>query len=161
MDINDKVREKAGEKAAAYINIKPRTELQVKTYLKGKGYEDEVIQEVILHMKEYHYIDDFQYAEMYFRYGFEKGRGISRIKRELSEKGISAEIIDMAYEELDEMPDQTDMAMDIARSMIRGVDVDELDYDAKQRLKAKIGRRLMSRGFSSDIVYKIIGRLVK
>ena len=160
MDIREKLLEKAAEKAASYINIKPRTAYQVKKYLKDKGYEDDVITEVVDQLKEYHYIDDMEYSLMYFRYGFEKGRGVSRIKRELSEKGVSSEVIDLAYEELDDVPDQFDMAMEIGRSVVAGIDMVELDYDAKQRLKGKLGRRLMSRGFSSEIVYKVIGRLV-
>ncbi|MBQ3520700.1 MAG: RecX family transcriptional regulator [Firmicutes bacterium] len=133
----------------------------MKSYLKGKGYEEDVIDDVIEQMKEYHYIDDYQFAEMYFAYGFEKGRGVSRIRRELAEKGVSSDIIDMVYEDLEEMPDETEMAMEIAEPMVSGIDIDELDYDAKQKLKAKIGRRLMSRGFNSDVAFKVIGRLVK
>ncbi|MBQ3185238.1 MAG: RecX family transcriptional regulator [Firmicutes bacterium] len=133
----------------------------MKSYLKGKGYEEDVIDDVIEQMKEYHYIDDYQFAEMYFAYGFEKGRGVSRIRRELAEKGVSSDIIDMVYEDLEEMPDETEMAMAIAEPIINGIDMDELDYDARQKLKAKIGRRLMSRGFNSDVAYKVIGRLVK
>lgn len=154
-------REKAAQQAAGYINIKPRTELQMKTYLKGKGYDDDIIDEVTEQLKEYHYIDDYQYAEMYFRYGFEKGRGVSRIRRELYEKGVAADVIEMAYEDLEDIPDQTEMAMEVALPMISCIDLESLDYDDKQKLKAKIGRRLMSRGFSSDIAYKVIGRLVK
>lgn len=159
--IGEKVVEKAAEKAAAYINIKPRTAYQVKTYLKGKGYEEDVIEQVIAQLKEYGYVNDLKYAEMYFEYGFEKGRGVSRIRRELSEKGVSSELIDMAYEELEEVPDQTEMAMEIADSILRGIDTAELDYDEKRKLQAKIGRRLMSRGFSSDVAYKVIQRVVK
>ena len=155
------VREKAAKHAASYVNIKPRTAFQMKSYLKGKGYEEDVIDDVIEQMKEYHYIDDYQFAEMYFAYGFEKGRGVSRIRRELAEKGVSSDIIDMVYEDLEEMPDETEMAVAIAEPIINGIDMDELDYDARQKLKAKIGRRLMSRGFNSDVAYKVIGRLVK
>ena len=161
MDINDKILEKAAEKAASYINIKPRTAMQVRKYLKDKGYEDDVVSQVVEQLKEYRYIDDQRYAEMYFSYGFEKGRGVLRIKRELAEKGVSSDIIEMAYEELEEIPDQLEMAMTIAGSVISGIDIEELDHDAKQKLKAKIGRRLMSRGFSSDTAYKVIGKLVK
>ena len=155
------VREKAAQHAASYVNIKPRTAFQMKSYLKGKGYEEDVIDDVIEQMKEYHYIDDYRFTEMYFAYGFEKGRGVSRIRRELAEKGVSSDIIDMVYEDLEEMPDETEMAMEIAEPMVSGIDMDELDYDARQKLKAKIGRRLMSRGFNSDVAYKVIGRLVK
>ena len=155
----EKLLEKASEKAASYINIKPRTEYQMKKYLKEKGFEEEVVTEVINQLKEYHYIDDIEYASMYFRYGFEKGRGVERIKRELAEKGVRSDDIAIAYEDLEEVPDQMEAAMEIARSVISGIDLDELDYDEKRKLQAKIGRRLMGRGFSSDVVYKAVNRL--
>lgn len=160
MDIMEKNIEKAAERAVSYINIKPRTAYQVKKYLKDKGYEEDVIAEVTDQLKEYRYIDDMEFSLMYFRYGFEKGRGVSRIKRELSEKGVSSDIIDIAYEELEDIPDQFEMAMEIGHGAVAGIDIKELDFDVKQKLKAKIGRRLMSRGFSSDVVYKVIGRLI-
>ena len=160
MDIMEKNIEKAAERAVSYINIKPRTAYQVKKYLKDKGYEEDVIAEVTDQLKEYHYIDDMEYSLMYFRYGFEKRRGVSRIKRELSEKGVSSDVIDIAYEELEDIPDQFELAMEIGHGAVAGIDIKELDFDAKQKLKAKIGRRLMSRGFSSDVVYKVIGRLI-
>lgn len=160
MDNNEQIFEKASEKAAAYINIKPRTEFQVKKYLKDKGFEEDVANLVAKQLKEYHYIDDLQYAEMYFRYGFEKGRGTVRIKRELAEKGVASDIIELAYEELEDIPDQIEMAMAIVEDSIKGIDLEELDYDAKRKLQAKVGRKLMSRGFSSDVVYKVLGRLI-
>lgn len=157
----DKIREKAAEKAASYVNIKPRTVHQVEKYLKDKGYEEEVISEVIDQLKEYRYLDDLEYSLMYFQYGFDKGRGISRIKRELAEKGVASEVIEMAFEELEEVPDQTEAAIRIAEPMVIGVELDQMEHDEKRKLQAKIGRRLMSRGFSSDVIYKVIGRLVK
>ncbi len=160
METREKIVEKAAERAASYINIKPRTAWQVKRYLKEKGYEDEVISEVVDQLKEYRYIDDLEFSLMYFRYGFEKGRGISRIRRELAEKGVSSETIDIAYEELEDIPDQMEMAMEIGRGVIAGIDTDDMDFDTKRKLQAKVGRRLMSRGFSSDVVYKVIGRLM-
>lgn len=159
MDIRESITEKAAERAVAYINIKPRTAFQVRKYLREKGFDSDVIDAVVKQLEEYHYIDDMEYAMMYFRYGFEKGRGIVRIKRELDEKGVAADVIEMAYDELEDVPDQTDAAMQIAKNMISGMALDDMDYDEKRKLQAKIGRRLMSRGFSSDIVYKVINRM--
>ncbi len=156
----EKAIEKASEKAATYINIKPRTEFQMKKYLKEKGFEEEVVSEVVNQLKEYRYIDDIEYASMYFRYGFEKGRGVERIKRELAEKGVRSDDIAIAYEDLEEVPNQVDTAIEIAQSIISGIDIDELEYDEKRKLQAKIGRRLMSRGFSSDVVYMVINRVL-
>lgn len=160
MDIRENITEKAAERAAAYINIKPRTAFQVRKYLREKGFDSDVIDDVVKQLAEYHYIDDMEYAMMYFRYGFEKGRGLVRIKRELAEKGVAADVIEMAYDELEDVPDQTDAAMQIAKNMISGIELDDMDYDEKRKLQAKIGRRLMSRGFSSDVVYKVINKVL-
>lgn len=147
------------ESAVRYLGVKPRTRKQVISYLQRKGFEEDEIIETANELEEYHYIDDFNYSVMYFEYGFEKGRGIARIKRELSEKGVDSEIIDEAYEELENVPDQYDAASDIAAGILRGIDIDELEYEEKRKLQAKIGRRLVSRGFSSDVVYKVINNL--
>lgn len=58
------------------------------------------------------------------------------------------------------MPDQFEAALEIAEDVVSGIDVSSLEYDEKRRLQAKIGRRLVSRGFSSDVVYKVINRIV-
>lgn len=161
MDTREKTIEKAAGKAGAFINIKPRTCFQVKKYLREKGFDEEIISEVLEMLKEYRYIDDMEYSRMYFRYGFGKGRGLSRIRRELSEKGVASEVMDAAYDELDDVPDQTELAMEIGRAMVSGADIGEMSFDEKRKLQARIGRRLMSRGFSPDIAYKVIGRLFR
>lgn len=148
------------ERAVSYLNIKPRTKVQVIKYLRSKGFEDEEIKEAVDELEEYHYIDDLNYSIMYFEYGFEKGRGLIRIKRELEEKGVSADIIEAAYDELESVPDQYETAADIAKGMLNGADTEALQYDEKRKLKAKIGRRLASRGFSMEVVYKVINDLI-
>ena len=37
----------ARERAAAYLNIKPRTKMQVIRYLKSKGYEEDEINDAV------------------------------------------------------------------------------------------------------------------
>ncbi len=148
------------EKAIAYVNIKPRTRQQVKRYLREKGFTENNITEALRELEEYRYIDDLQFSRMYFEYGFEKGRGIGRIKRELAEKGVSSVVIEMACDELEEIPDQFQAALEIGKSMIIGTDLESLDYDGRRKLQARIGRRLISRGFTSEIAYKVINRLV-
>lgn len=145
--------------AVNYLNVKPRTGSQVVKYLHGKGFEDDEIYETVKELEEYHYIDDLNYSIMYFQYGFEKGRGIARIKRELAEKGVASDMIEAAYEELEDVPDQYEAAYEIAENMVKGTDISELGYDEMRRLKAKIGRRLTGRGFSYDVVYKVIDDL--
>lgn len=143
------------------MNIKPRTKKQVIGYLKEKGYGEEEILSAVGELEEYGYIDDVNFSRMYFEYGFEKGRGILRIKRELSEKGVSGEDIQLAYQELEYVPEPFETALEIGKSIVRGIDTEALDYREKKKLQARIGRRLAARGFTAEIAYKVMNRLVK
>lgn len=126
------------ERAVNYLNIKPRTRQQVIIYLQKKGFEENDILEVVKELEEYHYIDDLNYSRMYFEYGFDKGRGILRIKRELAEKGVGSDIIEIAYDELESVPDQYEAASEIANSMLVGVgDIENMEYDQKQKTSGK------------------------
>ena len=148
------------EKAVSYLNSRPRTRQEVMRHLKDKGFSEEEILETVKELEEYHYIDDLAYSRMYFEYGFEKGRGRNRIRRELAEKGVSSEIIEIAYDELEEVPDEFEMALSIAGSIVRGIDPSELEYSEKRKLEGRIGRRLVGRGFSMDTIHKVAGRLL-
>ena len=81
-------------RAAGYINIKMRTEAQLRKHLTDKGYSSGDISEVVDEFKQYGYIDDLNYATLYYEYAFSKGRGLFRIKRELKSKGIDQDIIE-------------------------------------------------------------------
>ncbi|MDO4485288.1 MAG: RecX family transcriptional regulator [Bacillota bacterium] len=148
------------DSAIKYLNVKPRTRKQIITHLKNKGFNDDEILDTVKELEEYRYIDDEEFCRMYFQYGFEKGRGLERIKRELAEKGVAADIIQTVFEELEEVPDQLEAALAAGQQVIRGIDVESLDYDSRRKLQAKIGRRLVSRGFSTEIAYKVMNRLV-
>ena len=153
------------DKAVSYLNIKPRTRAQVEKYLKDKGYEHSEIEEAVTSLQDYNYIDDLNFARMYFELGFEKGRGTARISRELAEKGVPRDVINRAYQELESVPDQYEMALDIGRNIVesslQGRDISELDYEAVHKLQAKIARRLASRGFEGDIVYRVAGECTR
>ena len=151
------------EKATAYLNRSPHTEKEVIDYLRRKGYEQDESEAAAADLKEYGYIDDLAYAKMYFEYGFEKGRGRDRISRELAGKGISRDVIDQAYSELEERPDEYEMALTLAAQIVQenGSDVDEMSYTDRQKLQAKIVRRLSSRGFSGSICYSAARETVK
>ena len=90
------------EKAVSYLNSRPRTRQELIRHLKDKGFSENEILETVDELEQYHYIDDLAYSRMYFEYGFQKGRGRMRIRRELAEKGVAADVIEIAFEELEE-----------------------------------------------------------
>lgn len=156
------------DKAIYYLNIKPRTRQQVIQYLQKKEFPEDEIREAVRELEEYHYIDDRNYCQLYFEMGFEKGRGIGRIKRELAEKGIDADIIDDVLSEMETVPDQREMALEAGRRILQeagytaapGEDLPAMDYQTKQKLKAKLCRRLASKGFAADVVYGVARELL-
>ena len=133
------------EKAVSYLNSRPRTRQEVIRHLKDKGFSENEILETVDELEQYHYIDDLAYSRMYFEYGFQKGRGRMRIRRELAEKGVAADVIEIAFEELEEIPDEFETAYSIAE---------------KRKLEGKIGRRLAGRGFSMDTIHKVVSRIL-
>ncbi|MCR5035474.1 MAG: recombination regulator RecX [Clostridia bacterium] len=151
------------EKATAYLNRSPHTEKEVIDYLLRKGYEQDEAESAAADLKEYGYIDDLSYAKLYFEYSFEKGRGRDRIVRELTGKGVSREVIDQAYDELEEAPDEYAMALHLAAQIVQesGGPSDEMSYTDRQKLQAKIVRRLSSRGFSGGVCYNAARESVK
>lgn len=151
------------EKATAYLSRKPHTEKEVLEYLQRKGYEPDESAQAVSELKEYGYLDDLAYAKMYFEYGFEKGRGKDRISRELAAKGVARDVIDYAYGELEDKPDEQEMALRLAAQVVHesGGLRDEMTYEEKQRLQAKIVRRLASRGFSGSVCYTAARESVK
>ncbi len=151
------------EKATAYLSRKPHTEKEVQEYLQRKGYEPDESAQAVSELKEYGYLDDLAYAKLYFEYGFEKGRGKDRISRELAAKGVTRDVIKQAYGELDEKPDEQEMALRLAAQVVResGGLSDEMTYEDKQKLQAKIVRRLAARGFSGSVCYTAARESVK
>ena len=159
-------------KATNYLNVKPRTRMQVIKYLTDKGYEPYEIENAVASLEEYKYIDDENFARLYFELGFEKGHGIARIRRELADKGIDRELIEAAYhvlEDQDAVPDQYEAALEIglAAAAEYGIDPEQdeagesLDYEQKTRLQSKIARRLAARGFSGETAYRVAKEVIK
>ena len=76
-----------------------KTETELKRKLKQAGYGNEVSNAAIEYVRSYHYIDELRTAESYIRskmdYSSEK-----EIRFRLSEKGVSDDTIDLAYDQI-------------------------------------------------------------
>ncbi len=156
--------------AVKYLSVKPRSKAQVRKYLQNKEVESVEIEEAITQLEEYNYLDDKKFASMYFELGFEKGHGTGRIRRELAEKGIERKTIDEAYNDLETIPNQLELAMEVGGKMIDSIIgsgdnakkiLQEMSYNDREKLKAKIARRLATRGYSSEITFKVAKKVTK
>lgn len=155
----------SSEAAYKYLASRMRTVSEVEKHLKEKGYTGQEIQETINNLIGLRYLDDYQYASRYFEYNREKRRGTLRAERELAEKGIDADTIRNAKEDflysgnVDEFSDALEFAVkELSLKSRGGIDEQELP-ELDDRLAASIARKLETRGFARDIIFKVLDRL--
>ncbi len=93
----------ASEKAVRFLNNSFKTEYEVRNKLKSLNCEEKIIEKVISHLIDIHYIDDEKYVNAYIRQSRKIPKySIYEIENKLRMKGISNELIDMCKNELDD-----------------------------------------------------------
>lgn len=140
--------------ALKYLASRARTCREMEEHLQMKGFEQADIQDTIGRLKEMHYLDDMDYAIRYFEYAFGKGRGMLRAERELQGKGVSQETIQIAFEECEAEESELERAKKQAAKIAE-------DREPDRKLMGKIGRRLTTLGYSSDVIYRVIGSYMR
>lgn len=150
------------EAALRHLANRSRTALEMKRHLAGKGFDEEEIRAEIEELKSFGYIDDSRYCQEYFRYAFGKGKGKRKVFSELREKGIDPEMMEIAFEDFQEEEglDERARAFDEARKVLRMADIDADGGDEiPEKVLARIGRKLQSKGYDSGMIYSVIGEL--
>lgn len=167
----DKELEKCKSLALKYVSMQFKTEGQVADYLKRKSFSQEKIDGAMDFLREYKYVDDWEYCRAYFREGCRKGKGRRRIEQELANKKVSKNVIRESLDNyitegnpdyvniLEEVGNEKDRATEIGRKMLK----QQLSAgkEADKNFIAKVGRRLMTLGYDSQVLYSVIGTLMK
>lgn len=105
---------------------------------------------VITRLKEHHYLDDQSFAETYARLRHENEKlGERRVRQALGQKGVAAEIIN---ETLDARYGDTNEEA-LAREHLERKRIRKPE-NAKET--ARVMRRLVTAGFSTGVIYKIL-----
>lgn len=156
MENRDSKKKRSAISAATdYLSYRMRTCKEVRDKLREKEYSEEEIEEAIEILKSHKYLDDYDYAVRYFEYSASKKRGAMRATRELSEKGVDSEIISNAYEDYqyENQTSELELALEIAHQMADG------EGEPSDKLIARVARRLESRGFRSNDIYKVMAEM--
>lgn len=135
---------RARRRALHLLEQMDRTEYQLRRKLTESGYPEESVEQAVIYVKSYHYIDDLRYAESYIRY-HQQQKSRLQLKMSLIRRGISPEKTEKALEEAYEGTEE---------ELIRRFLVKK-NYDAKrmdQKEKYKIYQFLMRKGFSGSVV---------
>ena len=136
-----------------YLAIRPRSEKEIRDYLKKKKASDEVIDLVIERLASHKFIDDEEFVRWWVRQRtVNKPQSYSLTKRELLIKGVDKETIDEVFQEPDEeRQDEYALAKKIVERKIgkyRNLD--------KKEIYEKLGGVLSRRGFSWEIIKRAI-----
>ncbi len=148
------VSDKCMDRASRYLAYKPRTRQELCRHLRDRGFGEEEIRACADRLEEYKLLDDLEYSSLYIETMVQRGRGMDRIRRELAAKGVDRNTIEDAVAGMEDLPDEDRLAMDQARQMLEGMDLCGMDHNEREKVKARIARRLASRGFRADTIYR-------
>ncbi|MBR5316200.1 MAG: regulatory protein RecX [Firmicutes bacterium] len=153
--------------AAKFLAYRSHTTWEMRKHLLEKEYDEDQVSQVLADFMEYGYLDDERYAKEYMEYAFGKNKGKNRVFQELKEKGIDRDVIQFAYEDLEDQFDEKQLAREEAFRVLRTADIyaedgqicEEDRQKIDEKLVAKVARRLQSKGYGSDTIYGVIGEL--
>jgi len=137
--------------AYRYLGYRPRSEAEVKNYLRRHSFSGEIIARAIAELRGQNLVDDLAFAEFWKnnRLSF-KPRSSRLIRKELWDKGVAGEIISEVTQGIDDEENAYKLGRRRMSSLARG------DYpDFQRRLTNYLGYR----GFNYEIIRKTVVRL--
>lgn len=136
--------ENAKKDAIRILKTRARSELELSDRLKGKGYDEETVSELILELKKRGFIDDLKFAELYVSDQIELNfKGPRYVEYELKKFGIEEEIIAKV---IDKVLGDVDLK-DIFKRFKRAHQKDTDD---------KLFQKLVNRGFDPYTVKRLL-----
>ncbi|KAA9006460.1 regulatory protein RecX [Paenibacillus spiritus] len=148
-------RQRAYAEGLRYLESKPRTAVEISRRLRQKEFSESVVEVAVERLTRERFVDDRQYASRWAEQritGHRKGK--LWVRQELREKGIEKSLIAEALEGISE-EEEFDGALQLGRrkwSSSKGEAIDR---------RRKTGAYLMRRGYSGDIVRRVLNELRK
>ena len=140
--------------AVRALGRRMRTEAELRRLMQARVEPGErgeaVIAAVVARLKEYGYLNDTAYAETYTRLRHENEKlGQRRVRQNLAQKGIAPQIVEETLEARYAGTDEEALARQyLDRKRIRKPE--------NEKDTARVMRRLVSAGFSTGVIYKIL-----
>ena len=135
-------------------SYKTQKEIGDKLFL--KGYDKETIERTMEFLKEYKFVNDEAYLNMYIKDKI-KGQGKNKIKYDLMKKGIDDNLIENEILGINE-DEEKETAYAIALKKYNILSKREND---KFKLSQKLYRFLLSKGYNYDIVSYVVKRILE
>lgn len=131
-----------------------KTEKEIKDKLLLKEFDEDTVEETLEFLREYGFIDDSKFVKMFVKDHI-RNQGRNKIKYLLSQKGIDKCLIEEAFLDL-EKEDEVERAFILGEKKYLSISKRE-DDDFK--IKNKITRYLLGRGYDYSIAKEVINRI--
>lgn len=133
----------AREKAVYYLQFSGKTENELRKKLAEKGFSPASVDYAIDFVKKYRYLDDESYTRRFIeKNGKKKSR--KQMMYELSQKGVSREVLELVLEDMP-VDEETQILAILEKRGFAGA-------DASREEKQKISAYLARKGFSYDAI---------
>ncbi len=144
---------RAEAKAFRLLTLRAHSEKELRAKLRAGGYTAKVIEEVVRRCLELGYLDDETFARQRARaLAVNRLAGNRRIAFDLKEKGIEAELIAQAIEQIRGEFSEEEAAGRLLRKKIRERPVASLT----EHERAALARSLMGKGFPTSLIFKTL-----
>ena len=123
--------------------------------MRQKGYVDQEIQETIEALKNKNYLNENNYKRMVFKKWFLKGESAHKIQIRIEQEGLK-----ISQEEIKDWSSefQTSETPSIIKLIEKKLRMKEIptEYEEKQKLKNKVSRFLLSKGYDFESINRAI-----
>ncbi len=139
---------KAFNLALRYLNLRIRSTKELKDYLAKKKFNQNVIQDIVRQLTDLKFLNDKTFGESLIRNRQKKGKSSYLISYELKQKGLDEKTIsELKENSLNDLETAKDF---VERKKHLYQNLSKIEY------RNKMGRLLQSRGFSFDIINKVL-----
>jgi regulatory protein len=147
--MNPEPRQLAFERALKAIGVRERTRAEVVAFLRRRGYQPDVIDDVVRALQEEGLVDDAGYARRFTEdRRLLDGWGSERIARDLARRGVEPELVEQALAGHDRSDELGAAAQLLDRRF-------PLPFDG-DRDRDKAWRMLVRRGYEAELAYEAI-----
>lgn len=144
------------QKAASYCAYQERTQDEVKQRLKKWNVWGEEADEIIAELISMNYLSEERFAKTYAGGKFRmKNWGRMKIKQELNRRGLSDYSITSGMKEINDEAYLFTLKDLLAKKKIL---LEKTETD-KFKLKQKLARFALGKGYESELVWKVVGEL--
>lgn len=146
--------QQAVERAINYLSFRPRSQAEVRLYLRKKETPSEIIEAALERLNRLDYVNDKAFSAFWVenREQFNP-RGSRALRNELRLKGVDREIVE---EVVDDEHDE-ELALRAARKKASLLlQASDIDY---AKFRNRLGGFLQRRGFSYDVVSRVVRAL--